>query len=459
MGHKHSKREKGETIGSSYFCPTCHFHFDENTSTNEVNKHRINCSQTEPSKHSEDFFSPFSLTYKSTKKNTINERKNPVLKIKDYIKRNKVDWTRGCCNIKTSRENCLEESIEQIEFIDMWEELKISLKGELSYENDAGGLYREWYVILIEELEKKEMKLFEKADCDGITYVFDSRLDSNCYWSFKYFKFIGKLIAKSLIDGVTINLSFNNLIYKLILEEPVTLKDLENVDNFLYSSLSSLKDKTSEEISSYELYYVVQHNDFEGNLVTEELVPDGENKKVVTPEDVDDYIIKRINYIVNKAKIFVSKIQESLFEFIPKYLLKELNSFELELLICGQPFIDVHEWKANSIYQGKFSKSHKVIKWFWEEVYKLDQKNLRDFFQFSTGSSRVPINGFKTLESNRGEYAKFCLSSFDYNKKGINVIRAHTCFNRLDVPIFNTKEEVHDAIEFVLKNKTGFGIE
>jgi hypothetical protein len=42
---------------------------------------------------------------------------------------------------------------------------------------------------------------------------------------------------------------------------------------------------------------------------------------------------------------------------------------------------------------------------------------------------------------------------------GNNYIRAHTCFNRLDLPQFKKKDEVHDAIQFVLKNITGFGID
>ena len=175
--------------------------------------------------------------------------------------------------------------------------------------------------------------------------------------------------------------------------------------------------------------------------------------------NIDDYIEKRINYIVKKSKNLVKYIQDGLFKYIPKYILKSVNAYELELLICGRPFIDVNEWKQNSIYKGKFSKSSTCVKWFWEEIFKLNQENLRRFLQFSTGSSRVPINGFQNLESNRGELAKYCLNSVPYNKNGNNYIRAHTCFNRLDVPQFKKKEEVHDAIQFVLKNITGFGID
>ena len=200
-----------------------------------------------------------------------------------------------------------------------------------------------------------------------------------------------------------------------------------------------------------------QYEDLDGKLKTDELIKGGEDIKVT---DINDYIEKRIDYMVKKAKVLVKYIQEGLFHYIPRYVMrKAVNSYELELLICGQPFIDVNEWKENSIYKGKFTKNSTCVKWFWEEIYQLNQENLRKFLQFSTGISRVTINGFQNLESNRGEIAKYCLNSVPYNKQGNNFIRAHTCFNRLDVPIFKKKSEVHDAIEFVLKNITGFGIE
>ena len=456
MGKKHSKQIA--IIGIAYTCPSCQIEFNPNTPSKEVNEHIINCSHSPISLSSKDLYTPLSLNLKPHRSKTISSKSistnfNP-LRIKDYINTRQISWMDGCDNIKISRENCLEESIKEIEYVNLWKEVKITFNGEVSY--DAGGLFREWFIILIEELEKKEMKLFEKSENDEISYVFNRNLNENSYWSFRYFRFIGKLMAKSIIDNITINLSFNILIYKLILEEQITFEDLKNIDTYLYSSLLSLKNMKPEELDVMEIYYTYQYEDSEGKIVTDELIEGGEDIKVT---DVNDYIDKRINYMVKKAKVLVEYIQEGLFKYIPKYIIKSLNSYELELLICGRPFIDVNEWKHNSVYKGKFSKSSTCVKWFWEEIYKLNQENLRRFLQFSTGSSRVPINGFQNLESNRGEIAKFCLNSVPYNKNGNNFIRAHTCFNRLDIPQFKKKSEVHDAIEFVLKNITGFGID
>ena len=440
MGQSSSSKES--IIGKFYKCPNCQKIFPSETLTKEVNQHMVSCSNISQTKTS--FLSNL------FGKNSINDSK-----IKDYIKKHKIDWTDGCDNIELSRENCLEESVEKIEFVDLWRELKISFNGEIA--SDAGGLYREWFTILIEELEKKEKKLFERSECDEINYIFNKNLNENSDWSFRYFNFLGRLIAKSLIDNITINLSFNCLIYKLILGEKISFDDLKNIDTNLYTSLLSMKNMKPEELDSMEIYYSIQYQNDEGQIITEELIPGGNNKKVT---DINDYIDKRINHLVSKSQILIYHIQEGLFNFIPKDILGTINSSEFELLVCGQPFIDVNDWNKNSVYKGDYNKNHRLVKWFWDEVYKLSQDDLRKLLQFSTGTSRVPINGFKKLESNRGEIAKFCLNSVFYNEnKKNNYIRAHTCFNRLDVPIFPNQKELHEAIIFVLKNNTGFGID
>lgn len=96
-------------------------------------------------------------------------------------------------------------------------------------------------------------------------------------------------MAKSIIDNITINLSFNILIFKLILEEKVKFEDLKNIDNILYSSLLSLKNMTPEELDVMEIYYTYQYEDSDGKLVTDELIPGGEDIKVT---NINDYIEK-----------------------------------------------------------------------------------------------------------------------------------------------------------------------
>ena len=71
------------------------------------------------------------------------------------------------------------------------------------------------------------------------------------------------------------------------------------------------------------------------------------------------------------------------------------NSEELELVLNGISTLSIEDWKENTNYQGNYNSNHKVIKWFWRALDKLNDDDKVKFLQFSTGTSRLPIGGFK----------------------------------------------------------------
>lgn len=103
------------------------------------------------------------------------------------------------------------------------------------------------------------------------------------------------------------------------------------------------------------------------------------------------------------------------------------------MIINGVPFIDVQEWKENTVYKPPYAPKHKIIGWFWKVMEEFDQDQLAKVLHFCTGSSRTPIHGFKKLESNRGNYSKFLIERTDFSKKN-PFPKGHTCFNRLELP-------------------------
>ena len=153
-------------------------------------------------------------------------------------------------------------------------------------------------------------------------------------------------------------------------------------------------------------------------------------------------------------------MRESLFNLIPKDVIQKFTSDELELLINGRPFIDLEDWRQNTIYKTPYNNNHKLILWFWDILENLSQKELSNLLMFSTGTSRVPFGGFSCLESNRGNISKFTIEYVSYTKGKNKFIKAHTCFNRLDIPNFDTKEELQEAIKYISSNEIiGFGID
>lgn len=54
---------------------------------------------------------------------------------------------------------------------------------------------------------------------------------------------------------------------------------------------------------------------------------------------------------------------------------------------------------------------HRVIRWFWKAVEDMSQEERVRLVQFVTGCGRLPVQGFKALQSNDGNYRKFNIQS------------------------------------------------
>lgn len=68
-----------------------------------------------------------------------------------------------------------------------------------------------------------------------------------------------------------------------------------------------------------------------------------------------------------------------------------------QLIICGLGKIDVSDWKVNTRLKHCTPDSN-VVKWFWKAVEFFDEERRARLLQFVTGSSRVPLQGFKALQ-------------------------------------------------------------
>lgn len=81
---------------------------------------------------------------------------------------------------------------------------------------------------------------------------------------------------------------------------------------------------------------------------------------------------------------------------------------ELEIALCGQSTLDLTDWKEHTIYKS-YKENSKAVTNFWKAMATYNQDELARFLQFCTGTSRLPLGGFRALESNRGEKSMFCL--------------------------------------------------
>ncbi len=374
------------------------------------------------------------------------------------ISKKKIDFINGAEKLKINRDKVLEESLEQFNTINLFKELKIIFIGEESH--DAGGLIREWLTILFQKILEKDTGLFQRSDTDEIGYIIKPNLYPSKELLKKYY-FIGQVLAKALLENLTVNCCFNKVIYQLILGEKIELKDLVFIDRPLYKSMKhlvSMKEECGENIALCEIYFTFDYEGENGRYHQEDLIENGRNI-LVTQDNLEEYIDKRIEYYTKSQLSGIKEIIKGIETIFPVEYLKIFTSDQLGLLINGTPFIDTDDWRMNTKYKD-YQDYDNVIVDFWDIISNLSPEDLSNFLLFCTGSSRVPIGGFKSLESNRGQISKFEIVKTEYYEGKKNFLKAHTCFNRLDLPNFPNKETLKEAIRFALENEVlGFGIE
>ena len=451
--YKHSKKEKPEIDNNSYIN-----HLSVLNRYINYNPDFLNISLISNDKQIKSSILDFNKQYPeglieidlSAKLQSFEEKQGIF---KENLQKLKIDWSEGSNFININRDKLIESSIEELSKVNLYREIKVKFKGE--EEGDAGGIMREWLTSLFKEFQKPENKLFTKADTSDFSLKIynDKNYDKN---KLKIFDFIGKIFVIALLNDLTINSCFNIYIYKIILDEPVEIEDLVFIDTEIYHSIKKLQNLN--DFSNLELYFAENEKDENGNINNVNLILEGSNIPV-TKENMLYYFQKKIEYIMNKDRIYINHIKKSIFSYIPESLIKIFSANELELILNGTPFIDVSDWIENTIYEG-YSPSDDIIIKFWNIVKNLPQEKLSRLLQFSTGSTRVPVGGFKSLQSNRGKISPFSIYKVEYEEGKRNYIKAITCFNRINLPNFPNEEKLLEGINFVIDNEIlGFGIE
>merc|ERR1740123_2616638 len=300
---------------------------------------------------------------------------------------------------------------------------------------DAGGLLREWYVIISREIFNPNYALFKTSSGDRVTYTINdfSHINSN---HLCYFKFVGRVIAKAIYDNKLLECYFTRSFYKPILAKLVKHQDMESEDYEFYKNLSYLIDTKVEDMG-YDMYFSTEIQEF-GVTEVRDLIPNG-REVLVTDVNKADYIRlvcqEKMTGAISKQ---LAAFLEGFYDIIPRRLIAIFNEQELELLLSGLPDINIDDLKANTEYH-KYSVTSLQIVWFWRALRSFDQTERAKFLQFVTGSSKVPLQGFGALEGMNGAQ-KFQIHRDDRSTDRLPA--AHTCFNRVDLPAYETYDKL-----------------
>jgi E3 ubiquitin-protein ligase NEDD4 len=358
----------------------------------------------------------------------------------------------GQCHIKVRRSHIFEDSFAEItrqSATDLKKRLMIKFDGEDGL--DYGGLSREFFFLLSHEMFNPFYCLFEYSAHDNYTLQINPHSGINPE-HLNYFKFIGRVVGLAIFHRRFLDAFFIGALYKMMLGKAVALADMEGVDADFHRSLQWMLDN---DISGGILEQTFSTEDERfGVLTTEDLIPGGRDIEV-TNENKKEYVDLMVKWRIEKriAEQFQA-FKEGFQELIPQDLINVFDERELELLIGGIAEIDVDDWKKHTDYRG-YTESDEVVQNFWATVRSWDGEQKSRLLQFTTGTSRIPVNGFKDLQGSDGP------RRFTIEKAGeiTNLPKAHTCFNRLDLPPYKSLEMLQQKLTIAVEETMGFGQE
>ncbi|KAH9898730.1 hypothetical protein F4778DRAFT_193863 [Xylariomycetidae sp. FL2044] len=351
-------------------------------------------------------------------KQTANHRQYPTLQLQ--VRRDQV--------FHDSFKSLYFKSGEEMKF----GKLNVRFHGEEGV--DAGGVTREWFQVLARQMFDANYALFVPVSSDRTTFH-PNKLSGINDEHLMFFKFIGRIIGKALYEGRLLECYFSRAVYKRILGKPVSVKDMESFDPDYYKSLSWMLNNDITDIITET--FSVEDDEF-GVTKVSDLCEKGRDI-AVTEDNKHDYVRLVVEHkLLSSVKEQMENFLKGFHEIIPAGLISIFNEQELELLISGVPEIDVDDWKSNTEYHN-YTPSSQQIQWFWRAIRSFDKEELAKLLQFVTGTSKVPLNGFKELEGMNG-INRFNIHR-DYGNKD-RLPSSHTCFNQLDLPEY----ESYDAL-------------
>jgi len=308
---------------------------------------------------------------------------------------------------------------------------------------DQGGLKKEWFSLLINNLFDPKSGLFKLSH--NLRCLYPNPQSIIIPNSLSLFRAAGNIIGLSIKENISTGISFTRSFLKFILGRDSTLNDLEEIDPALAKSLQFMVHNSVTDVLELPFTYEVE---FFGTMRTVELVENGQDLLL------NDYNKQRYITSFLKAKLckeIESQTQEfkkGLFEIVPEYLLKYLLPYELETLICGQTEIEVDYLQENVQYKN-CSNNTPLITWFWDTIRNFDQEERMSLLFFITGASSIPYSGFKDFQ----------ITITKSNKSDDSLPIAHTCFSELELPDYKDQETLREKIMIAInEGKEGFYI-
>ncbi|KAK8034622.1 HECT-domain-containing protein [Apiospora rasikravindrae] len=389
--------------------------------------------------------------------------------------------------VRISRSKILESALKVMELYGASQSIL-----EVEYFEEVGtglGPTLEFYSTVSKEFSKRKLKLWREADSNesdefvsGPHGLFprplaDEDSSANTERILQLFKMLGKFVARSMIDSRIIDLNFNPIFFR-IGDEGAGVKPslgaVKIVDPGLANSLKLIKkfalakkaidedpSRTAAQKVADTEQIVIDHSRLE-DLALDftlpgypeiELMPGGAHIPV-TIYNVDSYLDKVIDMTLGSGvKRQVDAFRVGFAQVFPYSALRAFTPDELVTLF-GR--VD-EDWSLETLMDSikadhGFNMDSRSVKNLLQTMSELTAPQRRDFLQFTTGSPKLPIGGFKSLTP---MFTVVCKPSETPYTSDDYLPSVMTCVNYLKLPDYTTIERMRRQLFTAIREGQG----
>jgi E3 ubiquitin-protein ligase HERC2 len=322
-------------------------------------------------------------------------------------------------------------------------------KGESA--EDAGGVYREALDNMVTELSGPHVPVLIQCPngVSGIgeyrdTWVVSPALHTPVHY--KMCRFMGQIMGIALRTQLPIKLTLAPVVWKKLVGQEVSMRDLKQFDLSAAQSVEQLNDLDAIGVTRdvfddvFEDFFVT-HNSANEEV---ELIPGGATAPL-TYDNCSEFASCVAEARLHEADRQIAAIKQGLATVVPVDLLQLWSWDDLEVAVTGSSKMDIELLKKHTSYSS-CSESDDHVKFFWEALESFSEEDKSLFLRFVWGRSRLPNNdaGFK-------EPFKLCPMSRGGNPD-VMLPMAHTCFFQLDLPAYTSVDACHDKMMYAVQN-------
>jgi hypothetical protein len=396
--------------------------------------------------------------------------------------------------------------------LDVLRKIHVSFAGEEGV--DAGGLRRDMFQTLLERVcdPNHSLHLFERSERGQVCLPTKMEMPNEAQQLNDYqlklhmYEGLGRAFLKCIVDDIRVPCSFATILYRYLLVRPKRRLIRHSSRHSERYQAGDVREEAQEEeqeeeeevqcpMQDLEEYDPDMAKQLQEHILSAHIgdgsalgmdfagmggaISGGNRSRIPSHEILQESNKKEwVQYrmyqlLVSDRKKQLDAIRKGFWTLDLGESINRLNALDLKMLISGPSHItpkevldcvdfDYGEWNTASGRRGLFGQrtsDKQVLEFLKQYVSSMNEKMLRLFLRFATGSSALPSREVGSNSDER-EASDSSMIKFQKMKKSMRLPESHTCFRIIELPAYNDYETLKQKMDLaILGVEVGIGKE